>query len=135
MIDLCIQSLSNETVRPCPLVKRRLTRDSASTSRNSLRADLSIERRKWVEMTTGCNPRVTCVRSAEESSDRSSACLIARAGLPDSKTRVTDANRAGIADALAEFFGIVEAENERFIVSTIAVFRSEIMETFRQRST
>jgi hypothetical protein len=53
--------------------------------------------------------------------------------LPDSEAHVTDANRAEIVAALAEFFGAVEVENERFIGSAIDVFRSEVRETFRHR--
>jgi len=54
--------------------------------------------------------------------------------LPDSEARVTDANRAEIAKALAEYFRTVEAVNEKFIVAAIEAFRTEIMETFRPES-
>jgi len=53
--------------------------------------------------------------------------------IPDSGTHVTDGNRAAITAALAQFFGSVEAENERFIEAAIDVFRSEVSETFRNR--
>jgi hypothetical protein len=50
--------------------------------------------------------------------------------LPDSETHVTDANRAEVQAALAEFFATVEGENERFIESAIDVFRSKLGRRF-----
>lgn len=53
--------------------------------------------------------------------------------LPTSDTRITPSNRPDIKNALIEFFDSVEAENERFIIAAIDVFRSEVAASFRRR--
>jgi hypothetical protein len=56
------------------------------------------------------------------------------AGLPSPTIRVTSKNRREIKDAVQEFMNSIELENEKFIVTAIDVFRSEIVASFPKRA-